>query len=888
MDRDAPRRPRRPRSCASRSLDDLEVRFDAGEWLRTEISAKFTADGVRAELWQAGLVVERAVDRRRRRLPAHPGPPLLLSAQVAVSLTSHGEGDGAVRVRRRHRQALRRRRGAPRRRPRRRAGHDRRPPRARRAAARRRCCASSPASSGPTPAPSRSAAATSPPSTCPPERRNVGMVFQDWALFPHMTVERNVGYGIPKRDPDRAAAHRRGPRPGRPHRPRRPPARHALRRPAAAGRAGPGPGAPARACCSSTSRSRTSTPTLRVQVRAEVHALLDDLGITSVFVTHDQDEAFVLGDHVAVMSGGRIVQAAPPAELYARPATPWVATFVGDANLVAGDATGTVAETAARRRAAGRAGVGPGAGARAPGDGAAATTATAPWSSSPSTTATTASTSCAPTAARRCGCGRPPTPIAERGDRVDVALRRPAPTPFALTPAPTPTSSRDRRDRGRAGGPGGGLGGGARRARGHGRRAGRPRRRHGGQPHRGRPAGRPRQPPPPPQHRPRGARRAPRACSATTSRCAPATAASSSPAAGSASRCSRRPRAQPPARVRRPAPPSTPSPHRCGGPRADTFGEVVRAGLGPTVADAVYRPYARKLWDADPDELTGELARRRVSASGPVDIARRLVRGRQPAGRAFLYPRRGFGQIAEAVADAATSPTAGATDHASATTVDRALAIARDASTVLSTMPVTVAGRRPRRPSRSTLRHRAMLIVWVVLDRPQWTTFDAHYLPDPAHPVARLSEPRNYRAVADDPADRTVLCAEVPCWRRRRRCGRRATTSSAPSWPTPAPARACRRSGRSASRCARLPRVYPVYRPGFEWELARAELARRRGRPRAASRPSAARACSSPTTPTTPWPWAGRRRAASVRTARSTPPAWAAARPAFRSNVVED
>jgi iron(III) transport system ATP-binding protein len=82
-----------------------------------------------------------------------------------------------------------------------------------------------------------------------------------------------------------------------------------------------------------------------VQVRAEVHALLLDLGITSVFVTHDQDEAFVLGDHVAVMSGGRIVQAAPPSELYARPVSPWVATFVGDANLVAGDASGDRADT---------------------------------------------------------------------------------------------------------------------------------------------------------------------------------------------------------------------------------------------------------------------------------------------------------------------------------------------------------------------------------------------------------------------------------------------------------------------------------------------------------------------------------------------------------------
>jgi iron(III) transport system ATP-binding protein len=86
--------------------------------------------------------------------------------------------------------------------------------------------------------------------------------------------------------------------------------------------------------------------TLRVQVRTEVHQLLADLGVTTVFVTHDQEEAFVLGDEVAVMQSGRIVQQARPAELYARPATPWVATFVGDANLVVGDGRGDHAVTA--------------------------------------------------------------------------------------------------------------------------------------------------------------------------------------------------------------------------------------------------------------------------------------------------------------------------------------------------------------------------------------------------------------------------------------------------------------------------------------------------------------------------------------------------------------
>jgi iron(III) transport system ATP-binding protein len=80
-------------------------------------------------------------------------------------------------------------------------------------------------------------------------------------------------------------------------------------------------------------------------VRSEVHRLLVELEITTVFVTHDQEEAFVLGDEVAVMHSGRIVQQASPGELYAEPTTPWVATFVGEANLLSGHAAGRSVET---------------------------------------------------------------------------------------------------------------------------------------------------------------------------------------------------------------------------------------------------------------------------------------------------------------------------------------------------------------------------------------------------------------------------------------------------------------------------------------------------------------------------------------------------------------
>ena len=177
----------------------------------------------------------------------------------------------------------------------------------------------------------------------PPERRRIGMVFQDWALFPHMSVARNVAYGL-SRGPDRDQL-----------------VEDAL---AMVGLAGLGDRSPATLSGGQQQRvalARALAPrpaallldepfsnldtSLRVQVRAEVHRLLAEVGVTTVFVTHDQDEAFVLGDEVAVMSEGEIVQQAAPAELYDAPATPWIAGFVGDANLLAGVATGAAAMT---------------------------------------------------------------------------------------------------------------------------------------------------------------------------------------------------------------------------------------------------------------------------------------------------------------------------------------------------------------------------------------------------------------------------------------------------------------------------------------------------------------------------------------------------------------
>jgi protoporphyrinogen oxidase len=268
---------------------------------------------------------------------------------------------------------------------------------------------------------------------------------------------------------------------------------------------------------------------------------------------------------------------------------------------------------------------------------------------------------------------------------------------------------------------------------------------------------------------------------------------------------------------------------------ADTFATVLRTGLGPTLYDGRYAPYAVKLWGLPGERIAGEQARRRVTADSPWKIAGRLLRPARPGpaagrGQVFHYPRRGFGQLVEALADAATaagaeircgtaaSAVADGPAGARVCTVDGAVV---DAGHVLSTVPVPVLGRLvvPAPPAgvlaaAGRLRFRAMTLVYLVHAGGRWTGYDAHYLPGPQTPVTRVSEPANYRSSVDDPADRTVLCAEIP------------GAVGDPVWTAGAAELAdLVRSGLATAglppvRLAgvavrRLPHVYPVYELGY-------------------------------------------------------------------------
>jgi putative spermidine/putrescine transport system ATP-binding protein len=166
----------------------------------------------------------------------------------------------------------------------------------------------------------------------PPETRNMGVVFQSYALFPHMTAAANVGFGLETR--------RHIPRAERAARVEQALAmvglsRLASRRPRQLSGGQQQRVALARALAIRPDLLLLDEPLsaldaqLRDEVREEIRALQRRLGTTAVFVTHDQSEALAMADLVAVMDHGRLQQCAPPEEVFERPATPFVAGFVG-------------------------------------------------------------------------------------------------------------------------------------------------------------------------------------------------------------------------------------------------------------------------------------------------------------------------------------------------------------------------------------------------------------------------------------------------------------------------------------------------------------------------------------------------------------------------------
>ncbi len=175
----------------------------------------------------------------------------------------------------------------------------------------------------------------------PPEQRRVAMVFQDFALFPHMSVGANVAFGLPKGADRKRRVNELLDMVGLGGLDNRMP--HQL-----------SGGQQQRVALARALASEPQLilldepfsnldPAIRVRVRGEVKQLIQSIGITAVFVTHDQEEALSLAEEVGVMIAGHLLQIGSPAEIYKNPATRDVGEFVGGANVLPGEVRDGVA-----------------------------------------------------------------------------------------------------------------------------------------------------------------------------------------------------------------------------------------------------------------------------------------------------------------------------------------------------------------------------------------------------------------------------------------------------------------------------------------------------------------------------------------------------------------
>src|SRR3954453_4148124 len=189
----------------------------------------------------------------------------------------------------------------------------------------------------------------------PPHKRNVNTVFQQYALFPHMSVLDNVAYGLKQRKVGRQDRYRQ--------------ANEALELVRLTGRE---QAKPAQLSGGMQQRVALARPLvmnpkvllldeplgaldlkLRKAMQVELKRIQRDVGITFIVVTHDQEEAMAMADRIAVMDAGRIDQLGPPSEIYDRPATPFVADFIGEMNHFEGTLAPAGATLAVPARAAG-------------------------------------------------------------------------------------------------------------------------------------------------------------------------------------------------------------------------------------------------------------------------------------------------------------------------------------------------------------------------------------------------------------------------------------------------------------------------------------------------------------------------------------------------------
>lgn len=217
-----------------------------------------------------------------------------------------------------------------------------------------------------------------------------------------------------------------------------------------------------------------------------------------------------------------------------------------------------------------------------------------------------------------------------------------------------------------------------------------------------------------------------------------------------------------------------------------TFREVLTSGLGPTISEKFYFPYAEKLWGLPPELLHGVQARKRISSGSIGKImlkALKAVTGTRSVANTFYYPAGGFGRICEK--GAARIESLGGriilgSRIAAIDILDQSITITSKGNDghserieedfIFSTIPVTELCKvlSPRPPERiikslGELSYRSMILCFLELDTSHYTEYDAHYFPGTDIVFSRMSEPKNY-SNSSESHDRTGLCFEIPCW----------------------------------------------------------------------------------------------------------------------------
>ena len=220
----------------------------------------------------------------------------------------------------------------------------------------------------------------------------------------------------------------------------------------------------------------------------------------------------------------------------------------------------------------------------------------------------------------------------------------------------------------------------------------------------------------------------------------------------------------------------------------ENFATILRSGLGKTICEEFYFPYAKKIWGLAPTELSAIQARKRVSAGSIGKMLKRLLPGGAGSGGAntkgiFYYPRNGFGQISQSLHQAAVSAGANVLLNTNVTEIrlrqEKPTVIIEgesgrqeiSADQIYSTIPVTILSQlvdidvpKHVQNAAQSLEFRSILLVYIELATQQFTEFDAHYFPGSDIPFTRISEPRNY-SDREEPKDRTILCVEIPCFK---------------------------------------------------------------------------------------------------------------------------